>query len=111
MAHTNWQFGKQYINILTVGILVGKVRVPIAWKVLPQSNKRATPAHLDFRYGFEAIFRILINVNEMNDQAEEFFNWSSVEPSRSAHEFFVVHYEFKRLRFRRSSMIFPFSIA
>ena len=29
MDRTNWKYGKRHINILTVGILVGKVCVPI----------------------------------------------------------------------------------
>lgn len=39
MDRTNWKLGKCHINILTIGILVGKVCVPIAWLVLPQSTK------------------------------------------------------------------------
>jgi len=37
---TNWKFGKTHINILTVGIIVKGVAVPIAWRVLPQTTKR-----------------------------------------------------------------------
>lgn len=40
MDRTNWKFGKRHINILTIGIVVNKVAIPIAWKVLPQSTKR-----------------------------------------------------------------------
>lgn len=40
MDRTNWKFGKRHINILTVGVVVHNVAVPIAWKVLPQSTKR-----------------------------------------------------------------------
>jgi len=36
---TNWKFGKKHINILVIGINVGKVCVPLVWKVLPQSTK------------------------------------------------------------------------
>lgn len=39
MDRTNWQLGKRHINILTVGILVGKICVPIVWMGLPQSTK------------------------------------------------------------------------
>ena len=39
MDRTNWKYGKHHINILTIGILVGKVCVPIVWTVLPQSTK------------------------------------------------------------------------
>lgn len=37
---TNWQFGKHHINILTIGICVGKVSIPLVWKTLPQTTKR-----------------------------------------------------------------------
>lgn len=40
MDRTNWKFGKRHINILTVGVVVNKVSIPIAWKVLPQKTKR-----------------------------------------------------------------------
>lgn len=40
MDRTNWKYGKRHINILTIGIVVGKIAVPIAWKVLPQATKR-----------------------------------------------------------------------
>ena len=40
MDRTNWKFGKTHINILTVGIIVKGVAVPIAWRVLPQITKR-----------------------------------------------------------------------
>ena len=40
MDRTNWQFGKTHINILVVSVLVGRVGLPIAWRVLPKSTKR-----------------------------------------------------------------------
>jgi len=40
MDRTNWKYGKQHINILTVGVVVNKVAIPIAWLVLPQKTKR-----------------------------------------------------------------------
>lgn len=40
MDRTNWQFGKKHINVLTIGINVGSVCVPLIWKVLPQSTKK-----------------------------------------------------------------------
>ena len=40
MDRTNWKFGKQHINILTVTIILGKVGLPIAWLVLPKTTKR-----------------------------------------------------------------------
>jgi hypothetical protein len=40
MDRTNWKYGKRHINILTIGIVINKVAIPIAWKVLPQSTKR-----------------------------------------------------------------------
>lgn len=40
MDRTNWKFGKQHINILTVTVILGKVGLPIAWLVLPKATKR-----------------------------------------------------------------------
>ena len=40
MDRTNWKFGKRHINILTVGVIVNNIAIPIAWKVLPQKTKR-----------------------------------------------------------------------
>jgi len=40
MDRTNWKFGKSHINILTVGVVVKGIAIPIVWKVLPQKNKR-----------------------------------------------------------------------
>ena len=37
---TNWQFGQQHINILTIGIVIDKVAVPLVWRTLPQASKR-----------------------------------------------------------------------
>ena len=37
---TNWQFGKTHINILVATVIVGKVGLPVAWRVLPKSTKR-----------------------------------------------------------------------
>lgn len=40
MDRTNWKFGKTHINILVVSVMVGKVGLPIAWKMLPKYIKR-----------------------------------------------------------------------
>ena len=40
MDQTNWKFGKTHINILTIGIVIGKVAMPLVWKTLPQTTKR-----------------------------------------------------------------------
>lgn len=40
MDRTNWKFGKTHINILTLGIVIGKVSMPLVWKTLPQTTKR-----------------------------------------------------------------------
>jgi len=40
MDRTNWKFGRSHINFLTIGIVVGKVSIPIVWKVLPPKTKR-----------------------------------------------------------------------
>lgn len=63
MDRTNWQLGKRHINILTVGILVGKVCVPIAWKVLPQSTKIGNS---NFRHRI-AVMESLLEVMDAND--------------------------------------------
>ena len=34
MDRTNWKYGKVNINILTIGIVYGKVAIPIYWKLL-----------------------------------------------------------------------------
>ncbi len=38
MNRTNWQFGRTHINILVVSVIVGKVGLPLAWRVLPKST-------------------------------------------------------------------------
>ncbi len=40
MDRTNWKFGKTHINVLAVGIVVGKFAIPITWVTLPQRTKR-----------------------------------------------------------------------
>lgn len=40
MDRTNWKFGKTHINILTIGIVIGKVSMPLLWTTLPQTTKR-----------------------------------------------------------------------
>ena len=40
MDRTNWKYGKRHINILTLGVVVNEVAIPIVWKVLPQTTKR-----------------------------------------------------------------------
>jgi len=40
MDRTNWKFGKNHINILTIGVVVRKIAFPIAWVALPQKTKR-----------------------------------------------------------------------
>ena len=37
---TNWQYGKKHINVLTIGISLGKVSCPLIWKTLPKVTKR-----------------------------------------------------------------------
>lgn len=37
---TNWQYGKKHINVLTIGVSVGTVSVPLIWKTLPKATKR-----------------------------------------------------------------------
>lgn len=40
MDRTNWKFGRSHINFLVIGIVVGKVSIPIVWKLLPAKTKR-----------------------------------------------------------------------
>jgi len=40
MDRTNWKHGKRHINILTIGVVINKIAIPIVWKVLPQATKR-----------------------------------------------------------------------
>lgn len=40
MDRTNWKFGQSHINVLTIGVVINKVAIPIVWKVLPQRNKQ-----------------------------------------------------------------------
>ena len=42
MDRTNWKYGKRHINILTIGVVINKVAIPIVWKVLPQKTKRGS---------------------------------------------------------------------
>jgi hypothetical protein len=47
---TNWKFGKTHINILTVGVIVKGVAIPIVWKVLPPTTKQGnsnTPQRIE----------------------------------------------------------------
>jgi len=39
MDRTNWKFGETHINILTVGIVVNGIAIPVVWEVLPQTTK------------------------------------------------------------------------
>jgi len=40
MDRTNWKFGRKDINFLAIGVVVGKISIPIVWKVLPPATKR-----------------------------------------------------------------------
>ena len=40
MDRTNWKHGKKHINILTIGVVVNRIAIPVAWLVLPQKTKR-----------------------------------------------------------------------
>ena len=39
MDRTNWQFGRHDINFLVIAIVVGKVSIPLLWKILPRKTK------------------------------------------------------------------------
>jgi len=40
MDRTNWKFGNTHINILTLGVVIKGIAIPVVWKVLPQKTKR-----------------------------------------------------------------------
>ena len=40
MDRTNWKYGRTHINILVVAVVINKVAIPLAWKVLPRATKR-----------------------------------------------------------------------
>jgi len=40
MDRTNWKFGRSNINFLVIAIIIGKVSIPIVWKVLPTTTKQ-----------------------------------------------------------------------
>jgi hypothetical protein len=39
MDRTNWQFGRHYLNFLVIAIVVGKVSIPVVWRILPPKTK------------------------------------------------------------------------
>ena len=45
MDRTNWQFGATHINILTVGVVIDRVAIPIVWMTLPQATKRGNSSY------------------------------------------------------------------
>lgn len=40
MDRTNLQFGRTHVNIVEVSVILGRVGLPVAWRVLPESTKR-----------------------------------------------------------------------
>ncbi len=59
MDRTNWKHGKRHINILTVGVVVNKVAIPIAWMVLPQATKRGNSSTTHRIKLFKRVLRII----------------------------------------------------
>lgn len=59
MDRTNWTFGKTHINILVVGVVVGKVAIPIAWITLPQRTKRGNSHSKHRILIMKKVFKIL----------------------------------------------------
>jgi hypothetical protein len=59
MDRTNWKFGKTHINILTVGVVVGKVAIPITWITLPQRTKRGNSHSKHRILIMKKVFKIL----------------------------------------------------
>ncbi len=59
MDRTNWKYGKRHINILTVGVVVNNIAIPIAWKILPQKTKRGN-SHTKHRIAlFNKVLRLM----------------------------------------------------
>jgi len=59
MDRTNWKFGKKHINVLTVGINVGSVCIPLAWKVLPQSTKNGNSNTKHRQWLIKSVLQVL----------------------------------------------------
>jgi len=59
MDRTNWQFGKRDINILTVGVIVNKVAIPIAWTCLPKTTKRGNSKTLHRISIFKKVLKLM----------------------------------------------------
>ena len=81
MDRTNWKFGKTHINILTVGVVVGKVAIPITWITLPQRTKRGNSHSKHRILIMKRMFKIL-NVEDIDFLAmdrefhgEEWLKW------------------------------------
>jgi hypothetical protein len=59
MDRTNWKFGKIHINILTVGVIVNNVAIPIAWTCLPKKTKRGNSSTKHRITIFKRILKLL----------------------------------------------------
>ena len=59
MDRTNWKFGKKHINVLTVGINIGKVCIPLVWKVLPQSTKNGNSSTKHRKHVIKQVLEVL----------------------------------------------------
>jgi len=44
---TNWQFGRKDINFLVIAVIVGKVSIPLVWKVLPTKTRNGNSNRKD----------------------------------------------------------------
>ena len=63
MDRTNWKFGKLDINILTVGVIVNNVAIPIAWTCLPKTTKRGNSK----TYHRISIFKKVLKIMKASD--------------------------------------------
>lgn len=59
MDRTNWKLGKSHINILTVAVRAGKICVPVAWLVLPQSTKKGNSGFRHRKKVMSELFAVL----------------------------------------------------
>ena len=56
---TNWKFGKTHINILTVGVVIQGIAIPIVWNVLPQKSKRGNSSTLQRIKIIEEVLKLM----------------------------------------------------
>ena len=56
---TNWQFGRNDIDFLVIAVIVGKVSIPLAWKVLPKKTRQGNSNARDRIKLMKALLKVL----------------------------------------------------